>query len=560
VEESRTTGQGRGLAAGWQSLISFLATGALFALSFPPFDLPEAAYVFAVPLLLYGLFGRPAKREGLQLLAAGWLSWLVLIVWLRNCTLALDMPLAGAFGWFITLALALILAAFWSAWCLAALKAARLARTQPVISRLFMMLGMAGLWVVLEWLRGWLFTGFPWLPLSTSQWQRPLLLQIASLTGGYGISFVLVCFNFGLSFYIFTLWHNRKASWLKRLSPEFYLALAVLLASISFGLQTGGTTQRGRIEGPRLAFIQPDIDIDQKWDSERVGQTLDILEDLSTYAEYLGADLVLWPESPTPLPVKGSPSMQRWVENLSRKLQLPILMGNVAREELEDSDGHQWYNAVFVVGPDSGVDLDSYYAKRHLVPFGEYVPLAGWLPFIRKFVPIEGDFGHGLSPRVLDLSGVVENGGQVGNLICYEDIFPSLARANVRSGADWHYVATNNAWFGEEGGAWQHAAHSVLRAVETRRPVVRCGNAGWSGWIDEFGHIRHNLLDKQGSIYFQGVDTARFTRNAWWAGRLSPYVRYGDWFVWTSAGLVMVAALLVRWYSRRHRAAAATGP
>ena len=92
----------------------------------------------------------------------------------------------------------------------------------------------------------------------------------------------------------------------------------------------------------------------------------------------------------------------------------------------------------------------------------------------------------------------------VGVLICYEDIFPALARENTLAGADVLAVLTNNAWYGEGGAAYQHAAHSVLRAVENRRPVVRCGNGGWSGWIDEYGNIRDTLRDENGTIYFRG--------------------------------------------------------
>jgi apolipoprotein N-acyltransferase len=168
------------------------------------------------------------------------------------------------------------------------------------------------------------------------------------------------------------------------------------------------------------------------------------------------------------------------------------------------------------------------------------------LPFIRKFVPVEGAFHEGTGPALLTIAGNSWNYRTVGNLICYEDIFPALARENVLAGADWHYVATNNAWFGEEAGAWQHAAHSVLRAVETRRPVVRCGNAGWSGWIDEYGHVRHTVTDDQGSIYFQGVDAVPLYFSNYWKGKLSFYVRNGDWFVAVCALLSLLLVVAAR--------------
>lgn len=477
---------------------------------------------------------------------SGWIAWIVLISWLRHCTESLQIPLAGALGWLLTLLLALVLSLFWSVWIVVVLRITRFVRDRKLADRLAAMIGMAAFWVVLEWIRGVLFTGFPWLPLSVSQWDRPLLLQVAALTGGFGISFVLILVNFGFSFYIQILWKNRRSTWLKRLSVEFYLAIIALLAAIGIGMHTAGLQQRGTIREPKLAFVQPNAGVMEKWDSQRVLDNLKILEDLSTYASYLGAGLILWPEAPTPLPLKGNDSMKQWVDTLSSKLGLPILAGNVAREGDAADSERKWYNAVFLIHPERGTDIDHYYAKRHLVPFGEYVPFAEFFPFVKKFVPVEGSFHEGTDATPLDLDRAIGKFGKAGNLICYEDVFPRLARENVLAGADWHYVASNNVWFGEEAGAWQHAAHSVLRAVETRRPVVRCGNAGWSGWIDEFGHVRHTVVDNSGSIYFQGVEAVDFWRSAWWSGRMSFYVRYGDWFVLLCAGILALAAIVGR--------------
>ena len=133
-----------------------------------------------------------------------------------------------------------------------------------------------------------------------------------------------------------------------------------------------------------------------------------------------------------------------------------------------------------------------------------------------------------------------------GVLICYEDVYSDLAVANVKSGADVLAVLSNDAWFGVTGGeAYQHAASSVLRAVETRRPVIRCGNEGWSGWIDEFGGIRGVIAHDDGGIYFRGTASFPVTCDARWVGRHSFYVDHGDWFVGVSAGLALFAGLLV---------------
>jgi apolipoprotein N-acyltransferase len=160
-------------------------------------------------------------------------------------------------------------------------------------------------------------------------------------------------------------------------------------------------------------------------------------------------------------------------------------------------------------------------------------------------VPIGEDFACGLdsSPLVVSVpQGVLT----LGPLICYEDIYPQLARSSALAGSDVLVVASNGAWFGEGGAAYQHAANSVLRAVETRRPVLRCGNAGWSGWIDEFGNVRATLTDAEGSIYFRGSQTIAITRDARWINRLSFYAEHGDWFVAVSAVLVVFGFLLLK--------------
>ena len=136
-----------------------------------------------------------------------------------------------------------------------------------------------------------------------------------------------------------------------------------------------------------------------------------------------------------------------------------------------------------------------------------------------------------------------ERGKEV--LVADEDLFPQLAVDEVRSGADALVVVTNDAWYGEGAAAYQHAASSVLRAVETRRPVLRCGNAGWSGWIDEFGNIRRVATDESGSIYFRGTRLARVTRDQRWVGRNSFYVEHGDWFVLACACLAALSVSML---------------
>jgi len=229
-------------------------------------------------------------------------------------------------------------------------------------------------------------------------------------------------------------------------------------------------------------------------------------------------------------------------------VQRPLLFGSLAVEP--DADRELWFNGAFVASPAEGV-ATNYYAKRRLVPFGEFVPFRPLLGWIGKFVPIGGDFtpGFGSAPLVVLLR---DQTNIFGPLICYEDVYPRLARESVLGGAEILAVLTNNGWFGEGGAAFQHAAHSVLRAVENRRPVLRVGNSGWSGWIDEFGVVRAVLTDESNRIYFRGTETLTISRDARWLERRTFYSRHGDWFVFCCLLLAGFGYAVLRAGERRN--------
>jgi apolipoprotein N-acyltransferase len=377
------------------------------------------------------------------------------------------------------------------------------------------------------------------LPLAASQWERPLMLQSAAYVGAWGVSFVLIFFNIAIAAYFRQLGgfiRERRS----RFCPEFYAALVIFFVS-SFGLYG---EMRGERREPlfRAGFVQPYIPQDEKWDAERVLGILEIIRRNTVAIAPLEPEVIFWPEAVTPIPLIGAPGMQQWTENLAREVNAPILLGAVSVEDLPDGT-ERWHNAAFLARPDLGLHAD-FYRKRHLVPFGEYVPFRRFFPWAAKFVPIGGDFVPGDGPRLLPLP-LGERMMAVGSLICYEDVFPWLARASVKEGASFLYVGTNNAWYGEGSAAYQHAAHSVLRAVETRRPVLRSGNGGWSGWIDEYGRIRGVITDDQGTVYFRGASVLEIERDARWKGRMTPYVRYGDWFVGLAAALAGLGGWLV---------------
>lgn len=502
-------------------LLAGLLSAVLWVLSIPPFEFAEGAYVAFVPLLLW-LYTKPSRRAfWIIAIGSGWVAWFAILVWLRHVT------------WFGTIALSGILGLIFAAWlqlahCLLPYFAVR---SFPL--RTLGFAGLAGAWVVLEWARTWLLWGFPWAPLSLSQWGRPVVLQIAAWTGAYGVSFLLIFFNLCVAQ---TLRHRfvrkERQVWMGWFSPDLSMGMSALGLSIYVFFSALPSPDSAH---PLLtaAVVQPYIPPELKWDSERELENLEILERQTRFVATLESDLILWPEAATPWPIVGTPQMRVRVERLVNEIAKPILMGNLA----EDSATGEWSNGTFLVEPETGLSEQSY-AKRELVPFGEYVPPP--FGFIRKVVPIGGSFAPGSDVGLIELS-LGERSIRVGSLVCYEDVFPGLARSSARAGADLLFVATNNAWYGEEGGAEQHAAHSVLRAVENRRPVMRAGNGGWSGWIDSYGTVRDVLLDADGSIYFRGGGAYSVFQFDGWLRQQSYYTRHGDWFVVFSGACALVA-------------------
>lgn len=510
--------------------VVFVLTAGLAILAFPPFQLPELAYAMLVPGLFWAYTKPRFKLYVWTLFAAQAVAWTVLLGWLHHVTwfgLFLLGPFVGVWvgGWY--------LAAWWA-----------LPRIvgRPTPLRLLVVLGLAGLWVLVEWSRTWLLGGFPWLPLAASQWERSSILQVAAFTGAYGVSFVLVVMNLGFAAYAHRLFREGVTGLNKR-SQEFFLALFLILTCACIHLTESFNRRNFSQRLARIAVVQPYIAQDVKWDPARGSEILGILQQTTLAAAMGKPDLILWPEATTPLAVRGDEQAKLFVETLAKRAGVPLLLGSIAIEKTGSAD-EQWFNGAFLVTPEGGVAPD-YYAKRQLVPFGEFVPFRPLLGWIGKFVPIGGDFeaGETSSPLLVPLG---DRNAIVGPLICYEDIYPSLARSSTRAGAAFLAVLTNNGWFGEGGAASQHAAHSVLRAVENRRPVLRCGNGGWSGWIDEFGVVRRVVTNDAGSIYFRGTRTIEVQQDIRWIDRESAYVAYGDWFVLLSAGFVLFGWTLLK--------------
>jgi apolipoprotein N-acyltransferase len=503
----------------------------LLWISHAPRQTPEAAYIFLLPLLIWFHFRPGLRKVFICLILSGWAYHIGMVGWMRHvsfggmCTATFLMS-CYSFLWF---AAARLLIPRFSA--------------KGFKIRLLLIVCLSSLWVAVEWGRTLFTLGFPWCPLSSTQWERPVLLQATSYAGGWTVSFFLVFFNLCIASYLHHLLVRRRTAhgfFNRSICPELYLGIFLLFLMVYPFFAQLKSQEDFPVKTLKVGICQPYLQ--DKWVEGRATKHKETLRKQTRFLSLVRPDIILWPEASTPYPINLD---RLWVEQLAEEIGVPILAGSVVREDQAS------YNTMVYVDPVSGMRPE-WYAKQVLVPFGEYIPWPfSLIPGIKKMVGPVGSFSAGDHPVLYDIpirEGNHTSFVRAGFLICYEDIFPSLARATQEMGADLLMVSTNDAWFAEEGCAEQHAAHSVIRAVENNLPIVRCGNAGWSGWIDDKGRIRDVLKNQDDRIYFEGAAVVEVEVP------LKPFVessRLGDRFAHLCTALFFVISLYFRFGFRK---------
>jgi apolipoprotein N-acyltransferase len=506
----------------WRSgYLAAMVAGLLLAAAFPKFGVAGFAWV-APALMVFaarGKSGADAFRAGY---VAGLAFWLASLYWL------LLMPVAGfpILGW---LALCAYLALFSGAWVW------MVSNFKFQISswsrRLCWTLVGAAAWVALELLRGWLFSGFPWSFLGASQYKLVPLIQIASVTGVYGVSFLVVWLSLALYSAAEMIYRNpaQRHVW----QAEIVLPLATVLLLFVGGLfVVNREIPAGK--NLRVTLVQPSIPQTLIWSPDEDEKRFAELLAVSHQAMSNRPDLLVWPESAVPM----FDGVYDVISRFARTNHVAIIFNGDDAEF--GPDATNYFNAAFFIRPDgrcAGV-----YHKQKLVIFGEYVPLARWLPFLKWFTPIQGGWTPGDKPVVF----AGEN-FSAAPLICFEDVFPGVARKAAAGGPDFLVNLTNDGWFGQSAEQWQHLANAVFRAVENGLPLVRCTNNGVTAWIDAHGRVQQIFRDGSGSEYGGGVLTVEIPLRAP-ADKYIPtfYQRHGDWFGWSCAVIALAALMTNR--------------
>jgi len=344
--------------------------------------------------------------------------------------------------------------------------------------RLVARAGLAGLWiapaawVATEFLRGWLFGGFPWVPLGNSQVEILPIAQLASLVGVYGLSALVAAVGTALTVALLSTGRRQL------LAGGAAVAAVVLVAAWgSWRLATGTLTREG--EPLRVGLVQANIAQQDKWQPAEARRIFTTHIALTRDAVRQGAGYVLWPESATPFMLEEDPAGEAAVRALAQEVGVPLLIGSV---EYEPGDPPRLYNAAFQIAPDG--ETVAVYRKNHLVPFGEYVPFRRWLFFVSPLVESLAEFAPGRAVEMLPVGDA-----QVSTAICYEVVYPSLIRQAVRNGSELLTTITNDGWYGSSSAPYQHFEMAAMRAIEEGRYLVRAANTGISGIVDPYGRV-----------------------------------------------------------------------
>src|SRR4030066_980515 len=490
------------------------ASGVLIALSFPKFSLSPLAWVGLVPLLI--ILKDKDKKEAFWF---GWLAGLVFfLITINWVTITMHnygkvpIPVSYAIMFLLALYLGLYTAIF-----------AYLYNMTKEGSPVIRLITGPCIWTALELLRNYFITGFSWALLGYSQYEFLEIIQIADITGVYGVSFLLVIVNIAITEITLSI---KKRGRKEKGHYKNLIALAAIPVFLFTVLYIYGyaklSSNKNDADNQRIkvGLLQGNIDQGVKWDVKFKRETIDIYLNLSKKAKAEGAELIIWPETAAPFFFEQEKEYKKILTDFVRENNIYLLFGSPA---IKDYD--KLLNRAYLISTNGGIL--SKYDKMHLVPFGEYVPMTKFLFFINKMVEGIGDFIPGEEYAIMKTDG-----GRFGVVICYEIIFPELVREFVKKDANFMVTITNDAWFGKSSAPYQHFSMAVFRAVENRVPIVRAANTGISGSIDSYGRIK-----KTTDIFVETyiTDEIEISKNH----KKTFYTRNGDIFSYVCTLLVI---------------------
>ena len=520
--------------------------GLLLALAFPKWNLSVLGWVAPGILLATGMGrrGGTAFRCGF---VGGLVFHLVSLSWLCH----IPVPFAPYLGWTALSAFLALYQGFWVWFCMKMYDTVFAPNVSGTFWEKFLSnqwprqlawyLSCAALWVACEMVQARFLSGFPWGFLGVSQHGMVPIIQVSAVTGVYGISFLMIWLSVAMmsAASMVILRPSRSRDWMIEIMPPLF---AIVLVT-AHGMRQIFYAPSDR-PGIKATLIQPSIPQTTIWDAKKSDERFQDLLRLTRQALTHDTDLLIWPEGATPGLFRYETNISSHIIKLAREYKVHLVFGaeDIRWDEPPPDGGdptYRYFNASFLINPE-GKLINAYY-KRKLVIFGEYVPLARYLPFLRDFTSVHGDFSPGLVPANFHMP---ELDVHAAILICFEDVFATVTRGSITKDTDFMINLTNNGWFGDSAAQWQHAANAVFRAVENRVPLVRCTNNGLTCLVDEWGRVTHAYFPGTKDIYGVGVKHMVIPSRIGGSEASTFYQRHGDVFGWAC---VILTVLLLGW-------------
>jgi len=460
---------------GLKTILCVLSSSLLFYLAFPnifcEYGFWVAGWIFSIPLIFI-LDDKPLKDRLIIGILFGFLSYFFIVNWL------VPLTIWGMAVFVICLSI------------------------QPVLfcilypfhgkSSLLRVIYIPALWVSSEYIRTLILGGFTWT-LGYSQSFNTPCIQIADITGSYGISFIVILISY--SFYQVI---RRQARGLHSMTIIIFLCLIMGYGYISMN-------DRNTNEKPvKISIIQGNIDQHKKWNKAFVNEVIGQYTSLTKEVLFQSPDLIIWPETSFPGDYYEDQDICEMVEQLAQQVSIPILFGAPFTE-----NGKVFNSALLM---DSDGTLIARYRKIYLVPFCEYFPFQETLSFLMSGCHYRiGDFSAGNEISLFPIRSQYFKSEQMpqkfGVVICSEDLFSGLVRKEVDKGAGFVVNITNDALLGNTAAPYVHAQASIMRAVENRIPFIRCTNTGWSCFISKYGEIIDSVEESGKKLFIKGHAT-----------------------------------------------------
>lgn len=390
------------------------------------------------------------------------------------------------------------------------------------------------LWVLLEYLRAHLLSGFGWALLGYSQYLNLPVIQIADIFGSYGVSFLVMMVNAAV-YRLAAVRAQGRENTRKEIKHAITVSLCMFIV-LGYGYFRLYEPLAANRESPakfNISVIQGNIPQELKWVSGAGDFILQRYLGLSRDASRDNPDLIIWPEASVPgFLGEDELAFSRIMEN-ARDSKTAMLIGAVA------SQGQRYFNSALLIDKDG--KISKRYDKLHLVPFGEYIPFRGTFKFLENIAPI-GDFTSGGEHTVFSLAPANNKAAlRFSVLICFEDTIAELSRGFVRNGADFLVNITNDGWFGQTSAPYQHLAASVFRAVENRVMLARSANTGISCFINDSGKVIAKVRAEGRETFVSGVASDYIYPKR----RAGIYQKTGDMFVLVCLVLVCFYGIIV---------------